>query len=307
MAAVKKFKVSLSAKLLSVLVIGSVILMSFLSYFELREYNVVVTRSYQDKATSIAYALDANVKSLDELDSSYLLSSIYKHIWLNSEITEITVNLLIEGKLTTIASNNNQMLNKIADENNLAAYSNDKIITKEYPDKKNPFLRVITPIHVSGKTLGTYQIDISMENAQKEIDIKKNSLFLAFLVSSIIFVSVFYLMLRLVVLSPINKINAGLEEIAKNNLEYQIRIKSNDEFEQVATSFNNMTQEIKISRKEQIRYSKWLEQEVTKKTKELQEKLNDLEKFQKITINRELKMIELKKQLNKRLKEQVKK
>jgi len=42
-----------------------------------------------------------------------------------------------------------------------------------------------------------------------------------------------------------------------------------------------------------------LTEKVAQKTKELQGKVDDLEKFNKITIGRELKMIELKKEINK--------
>jgi len=47
-----------------------------------------------------------------------------------------------------------------------------------------------------------------------------------------------------------------------------------------------------------------MEEEIKERTKELQEKLKELEKFYRLTVNRELKMIELKKEV-KRLKEEL--
>ena len=44
---------------------------------------------------------------------------------------------------------------------------------------------------------------------------------------------------------------------------------------------------------------KSLEQKVKRRTKELQEKIEELERFQKFAVGRELKMIELKKELEK--------
>jgi PAS domain S-box-containing protein len=49
-----------------------------------------------------------------------------------------------------------------------------------------------------------------------------------------------------------------------------------------------------------------LEEKVRERTKELQEKIRELEKFQKLVVGRELKMIELKKEI-KNLKEELKK
>jgi len=57
---------------------------------------------------------------------------------------------------------------------------------------------------------------------------------------------------------------------------------------------------------ESLNFQKKLEEEVKRKTKELQEKIEELEAFHKIAVGRELKMIELKEE-NQKLKEELKK
>jgi len=54
------------------------------------------------------------------------------------------------------------------------------------------------------------------------------------------------------------------------------------------------------------KFQESLEEQVKERTKELQDKIRELEKFQKITVGRELKMIELKKEIEK-LKEELEK
>ena len=54
------------------------------------------------------------------------------------------------------------------------------------------------------------------------------------------------------------------------------------------------------------KFQESLEEQVKERTKELQEKINEMERFQKLTVGREIKMAELKKEI-KRLEEEIKK
>ena len=111
-------------------------------------------------------------------------------------------------------------------------------------------------------------------------------------------------------------------EVAKNNYEVKATVKSKDEIGDLAVIFNDMIDKIKISQKqlkeadirltainlsleqkvkertaELEKLKAGLEQSVVEKTKELYQKLNELEKFKSLTVGRELKMIELKKEI----------
>ena len=111
-------------------------------------------------------------------------------------------------------------------------------------------------------------------------------------------------------------------EVAKNNYEAKATVKSKDEIGDLAAIFNDMIDKIKISQKqlkeadirltainlsleqkvkertaELEKLKAGLEQSVVEKNKELYQKLNELEKFKSLTVGRELKMIELKKEI----------
>ena len=114
---------------------------------------------------------------------------------------------------------------------------------------------------------------------------------------------------------PILKFTKKIQEIEKGNLKQKINIKTGDEIETLARTFNGMLEkinqsyneiqeqkeilEIKVNArtKELKDLSMGLEENIKERTKELQEKLDELERFQKITIGREKKMIELKKEI----------
>ncbi|GAH16620.1 unnamed protein product, partial [marine sediment metagenome] len=70
----------------------------------------------------------------------------------------------------------------------------------------------------------------------------------------------------------------------------KIDIKSKDEIGDLATSFEKMAQSLK---KQQDN----LENLVVERTKELETKIDELQKYKKITVGRELKMVELKKRI----------
>jgi len=148
----------------------------------------------------------------------------------------------------------------------------------------------------------------------------------------IIFLSVF---LSRLISQPLKELTLATEKIAKGNFDVQIKSKRTDEFGELAKFFNQMTKKlgeyffaleeskkvleirVKARTKELEELNKALEEKVQERTKELQEKIEELEKmkkeleekirelekFREITVGRELKMIELKKEIEKLKKE----
>lgn len=93
--------------------------------------------------------------------------------------------------------------------------------------------------------------------------------------------------------------------MGKGTLGYEVAIKSKDEIGELATAFNMMSNDLKISRDHLEEYSKNLEQLVTARTKELEEKTRRLEQInQDLTLARE-ELSTLNKNLERRVQERT--
>lgn len=123
-------------------------------------------------------------------------------------------------------------------------------------------------------------------------------------------------------LKGLSKIAGVAENIAKGNLKERVKINSKDEIGFLAKTFNGMLDNIEKSEQglkeaeihlqnvnaslesrvkertaELMGLKAGLEKTVADKTFELQKRLDELEKFKSLTVGRELKMIELKKEI----------
>jgi methyl-accepting chemotaxis protein len=104
-----------------------------------------------------------------------------------------------------------------------------------------------------------------------------------------IFLSSFYLIQKGLV-KPIIIFRNAANNISNGKLDTRVSIKSQDEIGELATTFNNMASEMDQSHGD-------LEQKVTERTQKLDQKVKELEKFKEVTVDRELRMIELKKEI----------
>lgn len=106
--------------------------------------------------------------------------------------------------------------------------------------------------------------------------------------------------------SPIGELTKGVRHMSKGTLGYEVKIQSKDEIGELATAFNTMSNDLKISRDHLEEYSKNLEKIVAERTKELEEKTKRLEQInQDLTVAREQLHI-LNKNLEKRVQERTK-
>lgn len=124
--------------------------------------------------------------------------------------------------------------------------------------------------------------------------------------------------------SPIKELLKGARKVKEGDLEVKIKKVSEDEIGELVEEFNQMVKELKRSKSqlEEAKHSleikvrartrqlqelaQTLEEKVKIRTKRLQEKIEELERFQKFAVGRELKMKELKEEIQK-LKERLKK
>jgi len=102
--------------------------------------------------------------------------------------------------------------------------------------------------------------------------------------------AVFFIILYFFSIRKISKLAAALTETIKKLEESQIAIKEEKAVSEI---------KVRARTRELNELAESLENKVAERTQELQLKLSELERFQKLAIGRELKMIELKEELEK--------
>jgi signal transduction histidine kinase/HAMP domain-containing protein len=118
------------------------------------------------------------------------------------------------------------------------------------------------------------------------------------------FVLIFILFNRLVT-SPIGKLIKGVRLMSKGKLGTNVDVTSNDELGELAAAFNKMSKELKKSQDSLKQYSQDLEKLVTKRTEEIEDKTDYLERINKdlIKTRKELNILNI--NLEKRIKERT--
>ncbi len=130
------------------------------------------------------------------------------------------------------------------------------------------------PCHVHPKEqniLGFIESDMSLELLD-EATLKQGLALTAYV---IIFIAVISLALGFIlykiVSKPVSELTQGMEKVASGDLDYSVPIQSGDEMGRLAATFNSMIKDIKAARDQRERWTQTLEEEVRKKTEEIQE------------------------------------
>lgn len=294
-----KSKLNLQLKLLIVVTLVIALTFSVFYYLSVNNQRKIFSDSFRDSAISLAQALDAGIGSKNELnDVAKLQSNIYKMIWLSSNIVGISISLPVETGLKIVASNDTSMIGEMAIPESIASYQNGTISTKVVIEADGTnVLRVITPVHIGGQRVGIYSIKLSLDTLEKVIAKTQREFLLVTLISILAIISILSFSIKITVIDSIKELLRGMEKIGGGELDYRVKTKRHDEIGDLFSSLNAMAEKLKDRTEALKEEREGLAEMVGQKTKELQGKVNDLEKFNKLTIGRELKMIGLKKEL----------
>jgi methyl-accepting chemotaxis protein len=194
------------------------------------------------------------------------------------------------------------------------------------------------PIDQDPRRLGEVKFFLSDEKYKEFLDVQIRLIWIlgVLLLFGDIFAS--FWIIKLIVLNPLKKVSDGAEIMGKGDLDHRIDAPTKDEIGTLAKTLNKLAgdlkgnydrmqeqnqklkkskeelQEIKKSleikvqeRTEELQsLNKSLEGKVNKRTEELQTRVTELEKFHRLTMGRENRMIELKEEI-KQLKEELEK
>ncbi len=136
---------------------------------------------------------------------------------------------------------------------------------------------------------------VLLENARITEDVMRTQsavIFIAFAIS----IALTFAISR-IISKPVTELTDAVKDVSRGNFSRRIRVHSGDEIQELADSFNIMTRALKSSKKKLEHFNKTLKAQVAKRTSDLQQKVTELEHFNKLSVGRELKMIELKKRI----------
>jgi len=117
------------------------------------------------------------------------------------------------------------------------------------------------------------------------IELHKGSEIIAISLLIIAFAVLIVLIFSRTITKSIIELHKGSEIIARGNLNYKTNIKTKDEIGQLSRAFDQMTSDLKESHEKLKKYAHGLEEEVKKRTKDLDIELKEAEESKKATMN----------------------
>lgn len=254
-------------------------------------------------------------------------------------LTKIDISLMQDGKMTVIASLEFAKIGKESGLENYKVFQSGlsekyEAFTSVFDKKEESFFKIIAPIKLSGAVYGTYEISAFPQSLYESFGFVWKKTMQTMALGLALLALVLFLFLDSLVLKPIKKLEQGISFFSRGKFDHKIDEKGTEEFSSLAKGLNDMSKELYKSydsledavrtRTEELEEARavleikvaartrqlqemnnLLEAQVKEKTLELQGKIKDLEKFNKLMIDREIRMVELKNEI-KKLKEEKK-
>lgn len=158
-------------------------------------------------------------------------------------------------------------------------------------------MEVYVPITYDGdEVLGIVEVYVILDNLNKQISKAQSEILFKLIITLVILLVFVSGMFLLFYRSIIRKIHVLIEHtrlIGGGNLSEKIDITANDEISEIAVAINKMSDNLRVS----LISKNELEKQIKDRTLELQLKMDEVEKMNKLITDRELKMIELKKEI----------
>jgi len=121
----------------------------------------------------------------------------------------------------------------------------------------------------SQQILGVLDTNLSLSRADAQLA-QSTWIMLAYTVLALVAISALSgLFVWKLVGQPLRRLDDGTQQLAEGNLGYQLEIRSQDEVGDLATSFNQMSLELRAANEEIVAWARTLEERVEEKTREL--------------------------------------
>lgn len=158
---------------------------------------------------------------------------------------------------------------------------------------------IIVPIIESG---GSHLFSMRYVLSFRSLEMRMTEIYrqtLLVFIPFILFTAAAGILLAYSITHPILRLISATQELTKQNFTIRVPENTQDEIGILAKAFNQAATNLEEARKKIEGYNKTLETQVTDRTRELQKKVEELEDLNKLMIGRELKMTELKEEIEK--------
>ena len=130
--------------------------------------------------------------------------------------------------------------------------------------------------------LGFIEADLSLSLLDEAL-LKQGLALTAYVILFVLAVAVSLgVILYKIVSKPVHELVVGMEKVASGDLDYSVQINSTDEMGMLASTFNAMTRDLKAARDQREKWTLMLEEEVAKKTEEIQKTHENLMQTEKL-------------------------
>ncbi|MFA5249306.1 MAG: HAMP domain-containing protein [Candidatus Paceibacterota bacterium] len=321
---------SLHFKIISGVIISSFLICALIFYFIQYFQQATFFELEKTQAFTASDYLSSSFSQTSDLDNQIRIQEVlYKLKGSYPGLIKADVNLAGEGgTMKTIASLDAGLRGRDADADNYSVFEKG-YLSETYGAKDQPVdsLRIIAPVRIAGASYGTYDLVMPLNTFKAPLETIRDRILILISLGLVILVLALVLFLNAVVLKPIEDLQKGISSFSKGKFDHQIKegpdeigklahglnemsrelYKSYDSLEEAITQRTNELEEartvleIKVrARTRQLQeMNDDLEGQVKEKTLELQGKIQDLESFNKLMVDRELRMIELKSEIDK--------
>ncbi len=240
---------------------------------------------------SYIFLLESGNLGFDTIENKTKLESLLGEKVILAEIIKS------DGSVAFSSENSSNPLIQEEEKKDLVSAFNGVATIKKTKYEGEAVFLAVSPLIINNKVVAVlHQVISTVELTSK---VKDYSLYILLLVLAglLICYLIIFVLVNRVVLVNIYKLEEQAKNIGKGNLNEDMGIKSHDEIGSLASSFNQMAKELQKNKLEMEGYNKKLEEEVAKKTVDLQSHMEELQRVNTFMVDRELIMIELKKRV----------
>ncbi len=241
-------RLSLSVKIVGSIAVVVLLVVSVIGYYSVSRVQSALEAVYIEKSRTTARLLDAGIRNQSDVENSgELFDFLQRHLWLEPDIRNIDLNLVGSGGLYVAVSTDSNRTGISADAKNLHAYREDVLAQEFLAGEGSRILRLITPIHIARRQIGTFQLDMSLDKVDKEVLATLSSLIAGYvaIVTSVIILG--FLLLRRTVLKPLKSLERGMRTMSDGDPGQPLEVTSGDELGRLAQAFNRMRGDLRKS------------------------------------------------------------